>query len=345
MSDNIKKTMSFDRIILIILILVAILFPLVCSKNYIVGVGVNCFIFAALGIAWNIISGYGGQISWCHAAFVAIGAYTGFIFKNFFNLSPFISLLPAMAISYLAATLIGNVVFRYRGPFFAISTIAFAELLRVLLQYWAEVTGGASGMNIVYLGQDPLNLMFKTNTPFYYIMLIVLLAMLGIMYKIEHSRLGYALSAIKGNEDAAQALGIDTKRVKIQAFQISAAATSAIGVFYAFYLTFIDPKSICGLDLSVKIGACVILGGLGTFYGPVLGAFVIVPLIEISSVLLGAEGGTQLLYGLALVLVMIFQPQGLINLFRKSKSGRAEDLLLSSSLTDGKTIKKDEGKI
>jgi branched-chain amino acid transport system permease protein len=315
---GIKKLVSIKNLIFLLLGIGFLILPQILKNNYVISTIVYCFSFAAFGVAWNLIGGYGAQISWCHAAFVAVGAYTSFIAYGAFNMSPFLSMPIGMALSYLLATIIGRATFRLRGSYFSIATIAFAEIVRILLLYYKTITGGASGKYITFSKESFLNLTFKKDTPFYYIMLVVLVIVLLITAKFEKSKIGYYLGAIKGDEDAAMSLGIPAFKIKLTAFQLSAVITSAIGTIFAFFLTYIDPTSVGSMTLSVKIGVVAIIGGVGTLWGPVLGAFLIVPLIELTSVLLGQKGGSQLLYGLALVLVVIFRPNGLIGLIKKT---------------------------
>lgn len=312
-----KRILSVRKCLGVLAVLFLMFLPPVFGlSNYLIGVLTTCFMFAALGLSWNIVAGYGGQISWCHAAFVSIGGYTGIILFNNFTLSPFVGMLAAMAISYGFATIIGTATARFRGSVFAITTIAFSELLRVILLNTSKFTGGAAGITLKFNRKlcGWQNIMFADNKPYYYLCLIVLLIAIGIMVLFTRSKTGYYLGAIKGDQDAAQSLGLNVQRIKLRSFQISAMMASAVGVVYCFYLSFADPYSTCGMDLSIKIGAVAILGGLGTIMGPVVGAFIIIPLIEVSSQLLGASGGTQVFYGLALILIMLFRPSGVVTL-------------------------------
>lgn len=310
--NNIGKYMA-----LFILLGVALLLPQFITSNYLISVFINCFIYASLGIAWNIISGYGGQVSWCHSAFVAIGGYTGILLYNNYGISPFLSIPVAMLISLVVASIIGSVSFRYRGPFFAITTIAFAEIVRVLLLHFVDFTGGSRGISVRFTSPSFINLMFRNDIPFFYIMLVGVIIMVMITMWFEKSKTGYYLKAIKNDEDAAISLGIRTSKVKLSAFQLSAMLTSVLGIILAFYMTYIEPQSISGLDISIKIGSIAIVGGVGTVLGPVLGAFVIIPLIELANIILGSSGGSQLLYGLALILVVLVEPRGIATLFSK----------------------------
>lgn len=310
-----KAPGSWLRIIGFVLLVIALIFPIFVSGNYLISILVSCFIFASLGVAWNIIGGYGAQISWCHAAFVSVGAYTNFILATNFGLSPFLTMPLGMLISFVLATVIGYGTFQLRGAYFSIATIAFAESVRILLQYCSGITKGAAGIYVTYRGNSFFDLTFKNDRPFYYIALFLLLITVFATYRFTKSKTGYYLSAIKGDEDATESLGIETFRVKLTAFQISAMMTSVVGAIYASFLTYIAPASTCGLDLSIKIGVIAIVGGIGTLWGPVLGAFIVIPLIELTSVLLGQHGGSQMLYGLLLIVIVIFRPAGVISLF------------------------------
>ena len=312
------KKIKTSYIVLGFGILILLLLPLVITNPYFITTLITTFIFAALGVAWNIIGGYGGQISWCHAAFVAIGAYTGFVAYKNFAISPFLTFPIGCIIAYILATAIGYGTFKLRGPYFSLSTIAFAEVIRILLLYFRDITNGANGLWLSYKEPDFFSLMFINDIPFYYIFIVLLALILVIAHLFEKSKTGHYLSAIKGDEDAATSLGIESFRVKVKAFQLSAVLASLIGTFYAFFLTYIDPTTVCGVDTSVRIGFMAIVGGLGTLWGPVLGAFVLIPFTNLVNLLFGDVGGAgQFAYGLILILIVIFKPEGLISLFRK----------------------------
>lgn len=324
-----EKKMTPKRIGLGILALAAaaaiLIFPQVVS-NYYVSIICQCLLFACFGVSWNMIGGYGAQISWCHSAFVAMGAYCNFILASNFNISPWLTMPLGMVVSYVLATIIGYGTFRLRGPYFSIATIAFAEACRLSINYFKGITKGSAGIYVTYRGNSLAALTFKNDIPFYYISLALLVFILVITYIFTQSRTGKFLGAIKGDEDAAESLGIETFKVKLHAFQASAVFCAMAGAIYASFMTYISPTAICGMDLSIKIGIVAIVGGVGTLFGPVLGAFIVVPLIELTSKLLGAVGGSQLLYGLLLVVIVIFRPQGIISLFTR-KSSKKEALI------------------
>lgn len=316
MLNILSKSRKIPWWVIMAAIVLMCLVPFAVKTNYVISILTYCLAFAAFGSAWNLIGGYGGQISWCHSAFVAIGAYTGYICLKFFSLSPWLTMPIGMVISFLFATLIGYGTFKLTGAYFSLSTMAFAEILRILLLYFKNQTGGAAGIYVSYTGQTLKNLAFDNDIPFYYLMLAVLLIVIVIVSIFEKTKTGNYLRVIKEDETAALSLGIEAFKVKLTAFQLSAVIASAVGVIYGFFLGFVDPISVCGNDFAVKIGLVAIIGGLGNLMGPVLGAFIIVPLTEFASILFGARGGSQLLYGLGIILIVLFMPDGLIQVFK-----------------------------
>jgi branched-chain amino acid transport system permease protein len=324
MNAFLQKYLSGRYLIICIFGLLLLAIPALNPGNYFITIIIQCMVFAIFGLSWNILGGYGAQISWCSAAFVAIGAYSNFIFSTNpngvlgadanFGLSPFLTLPVGMALSFIMATLVGYGTFRLRGPYFSIATIAFAEALRSAIQYFARHTKGAAGIYVTYHGPSFLKLTFSNDTPFYYIFIVLLVLAILFTYRFTKSKTGYYLSCIKGDEDAALSLGIETFKVKLRAFQISAMMMSIAGAFYGSFLTYISPFSTCSFDLSIKIGVVAIVGGISTLWGPVLGAFAVIPLIEITGKLLGGRGSGTIAYGFMLIIIVIFCPKGLIHL-------------------------------
>ena len=298
---------------------ILLIIPLFVTSNYHISILITCMAFSVFAVAWNIIGGYGNQVSWASSAFVAIGAYTNFILGAggpfAFEVSPFVSLPLGMVLSYIMATIIGYGSFRLRGAYFAIATIAFAEAFRSAIQFFSDFTRGTIGLFVPYRGNNFWGLSFSNDRPFYYIFVILLVLSLVFCNWFVKSKTGYYLSCIKGDEDAAQSLGIETFKIKLRAFQVSAVMMAVAGAFYASFLTFISPASTASFNLSIMIGIAAIIGGTGTLWGPVLGAFIIVPLIEIAGIWLGASGASNVLYGLLLVVMVMYRPQGLITVF------------------------------
>lgn len=317
--------------------------------NYIITIIIQCLAFAIFGICWNILGGYGAQISWCSAAFVAIGAYTNFILQREFKISPFLTLPLGVVLSLIFATMIGYGTFRLRGPYFSIATIAFAETLRSVIQYAQGITKGSAGIYVTFKRDSFWMLTFRNDTTFYYIMFALMMLAVYAAYRFTKSKTGYYLSCIKGDEDAAQSLGIETFKVKLRAFQISAMMMSVGGAFYGSFLTYISPFSTASFDLSIQIGVVAIVGGISTLWGPVLGAFVVVPLIEITGKLLGQRGSSTIFYGLLLIVIVIYCPKGLIHLFsvvrnKIFKTNYGEDIGQGSGVRDLKASLRVSGR-
>jgi branched-chain amino acid transport system permease protein len=295
--------------------LIALLLLPLAADEYLLHMAVLVLLYAYLSSAWNILGGYAGQHSLGHAVFLGIGAYASTYLFVQWGLSPWIGMWVGGALSALAGWFIGYLCFRYglKGPYFALVTIALAEAC-VYLASNADVIGGAMGMEVKWMGQRPDLMQFDGKAGYYYI--ILALTVLGIIITrwLCHRRPGFQWMAVRENEDAAEALGVDTLRTKIQATALSAAMTAIGGTFYAQYFTYINPRSVFGEGPSVQILLFAIIGGLGTVWGPAVGALVLVPIAEIARAKLGGSfgGAHLLLYGGVMVLVMLFMPKGII---------------------------------
>jgi len=273
------------------------------------------FLFAAVAAAWDLIGGYAGQLSLGHAAFFAIGSYTSVLLLQLSGLTPIIGGLLGAALAALVALGIGYVVFRFRGVFFAMTTIALAEIFRALLLHFQSLTQGDNGLALPFKGERPLDLMFRSEVPFYFIALGLLVGTLWLTAAMRRSRIGYYLRAIRDDQDAAESLGVSSRRAKLFAFVLSAALTALVGTVYAFDIGFINPDSTASLALSIQIAIMAIVGGVGTLAGPVLGAGVIIALTQLTNATLGARGGASTaLYGLLVVFTVLIQPAGLMAL-------------------------------
>lgn len=283
------------------------------------------FLFATLGIAWNLIGGYGAQLSLGHSAFLAIGAYASVILLRNYNVTPLVGAGVGAALAAVAAVIIGYPCFRLRGPYFTLSTIAFAEILRILLTHFSDFTGGAEGIPIPFRGQNILNLQFYSKVPYYYLTLGLLIAVFLLARHLERSRLGYHLAAIREDQDAAESLGIRSYRVKLITLVVSAMITAVAGAMYAVIVGYIDPGSTAGQAMATEIAVVAIVGGIGTLWGPILGATVVISLTEITNALLGASrgGASMVLYGLLLMVIVLVRPGGLISFFRRNRKSRS----------------------
>jgi branched-chain amino acid transport system permease protein len=299
-----------------VLILIAIAVPFFLEpRGYTVRILCLVLLFAALGQAWNIIGGLANQMSLGHAAFFGIGAYTSTLLLIHYKLSPWFGMLAGAALGALAAFLLSLPTMRLRGHYFALATLAFGEVMRVIANAWKPLTGGAVGLSVPF-GPDSLAMLqFKAPRPYYWLMLGALIFVTGIFVVIRNGKLGYRLRAVKEDPDAAEVIGVDTALEKTKAAVISGALTAALGTFYAQFQYFFDPDTVFGIaSVSIRVALLPIIGGIGTAIGPILGAFFIIPLEELANTVLSsrAAGFSQLVYGLALVIVIIIQPRGFV---------------------------------
>ena len=290
-------------------------------------------LLAAIGAsAWNLIGGYAGQVSVGHAVFFCAGAYAALAVYHHFGLPPLAGIPVGALIAVLIAALIGTPTLRLSGHYFSMATIAVAELVRVLITNW-EWVGGAQGISGPAVSRTPLDLTFTSALPYYYLFLAVLAGVLWITWRIETSRMGFYLRAIKDSERAARSLGVAAGRYKLYAYMLSAGLTAVAGSLYALMFGFIDPDSGFGILISVKMLIVAALGGSGLLLGPLIGAMILVPLEEISNSLLGGKGAglTFVVYGAIIVVIARFLPSGILAVLLrgaappKSKPVRAEE--------------------
>lgn len=287
---------------------------------------ISILFFAYLGTCWNILGGYAGQFSFGHAAFFGLGAYTSTLLLLRLGLTPWLGMLAGGALAAAFGLFEGYLSFRYglRGPYFSLVTLAFAEMLRVVAVNWKAV-GSSLGL-VVPSGSSPAQFLFAGKLPYYYVILAMTLVALAITRLIERSRMGYALAAIRENEDAAEASGVNALATKLSAMAVSSFLTALGGTFYAQYFAYIDPSLTFGPAISIQGLLPAIVGGAGTVVGPLLGSFVLTPISELTrAVLRGRAGADVMLYGLILILVISFLPNGLVGLLRSRRptAGRA----------------------
>jgi branched-chain amino acid transport system permease protein len=273
---------------------------------------------AQAGVAWNILGGYAGQVSLGHAAFYGIGAYTSTQLLLVFGLSPWLGMLAGGVVAVLFALAIGWPCFRLKGHYFAMATIAIAEILQIVVTNW-DWMGGAVGLSLPLAEAGWWGFVFnKSKVPYYYIVLALLLLTIGASWLIERSFLGYYFRAIKDEPDAARSIGIDLKRYKLIAISISSFFTALGGTFYAQKELFIDPGSTMATSLSIKIALVAILGGVGSLGGPVVGAVILTAIEETTRAVYGGTGrGTDLIiYALLIIGVAVFYPSGITGWWR-----------------------------
>ena len=289
--------------------------------KYFLEILISVMFWAYLGSAWNILGGYGGQFSFGHAAFFGIGAYTSTLLLLRAGVSPWLGMLVGGGVAALFGLILGFLSFRYglRGPYFSLVTLAFAEMLRVIAVNWKAV-GSSLGLVLPSRGSAPAMFLFESKLGYYYVILAMMLGALAITWGIARSRLGYALVAVRENEDAAEAAGLDTLGVKLSGMLVSSFLTALGGTFYAQYWAYIDPSLTLGVSVSIEGLLRAIVGGAGTVWGPLLGSFVLTPISELTrAVLRGRTGADVMLYGLVLILVISFLPQGLMGWFSRTR--------------------------
>ncbi|MCX5883386.1 MAG: branched-chain amino acid ABC transporter permease [Deltaproteobacteria bacterium] len=301
-----------------------IILPLV-SSSFGQHVMIITFMFAMCGVAWNVMGGYAGMFSFGQVAFFGIGAYTSSFMVLTFHLSPWIGLVAGGVLSSLLAALIGYPCSKLRGHYFAIASIAFAEIVRIVFNNW-KMVGAAEGLTLPMVKESLVHFMFHSSKlPYYYIMLLFLLIAVAVCYWVSTSKMGYYFRAIKESHEIAEVLGVNVVRYRLFAIMISAFLTSMAGTFYAQYILYIDPESVMILAISVQIVLVAMLGGANTVLGPVVGAAILIPLSEYSRAWLGYKGTgvDMILYGTLITVISMYQPAGvwgaITNLMRRGK--------------------------
>ena len=295
--------------------LVSAVLPLVVRTDYALQVLFRIYLFAALGLAWNLLGGYAGQLSLGHAAYFGAGAYGLALFSGRMGASPWVGLALGVLVALACALLIGGVSFRLRGPYFALSTIAFAEILRLVVKNLPRLTGGDVGLQVPALFHGDV------NRSFLWAAVALCAASFFLTVAVARSRFGYSLLAIREDEDTALSVGIATTRNKQVALAMSAALTALGGGLYASIFLFIVPDQVLSLDVSNEIAIIAMLGGAGTLVGPVVGAVVLESASEVFKN--SFQEAHQLIFGLLLVVVVLFLPEGIVGTLTRWCSSRS----------------------
>jgi branched-chain amino acid transport system permease protein len=290
-------------------LLSALSVPLWTDDAFVLQLLFRVAIFAVVGIAWNLIGGYGGQLSLGHSAYFGLGSY-GFSLLGLALRVPLgAALLLGAAVACLFALVIGSITFRLRGPYFVLSTIATAEIVRIVALN-ARFTHGAIGLLSPSLFQNP-----GVDAKFYVASLVLLAAALGLAEWIDGSRFGYRLLAIRENEDTAMAVGVDPARSKLLALLPSALFTALAGGIYASYSGFVGPESVLTIDISVQAAVVALLGGVATVWGPLVGSAILTLCAELFKAYF--KEAHLLIYGSLLVAVVLFLPDGVVGLGKR----------------------------
>ncbi|MDJ0950162.1 MAG: branched-chain amino acid ABC transporter permease [Alphaproteobacteria bacterium] len=306
----------FDTILGPLVVLALLIGFAFVGDNYFLRLATFMLMYAVLALSWNFIGGMAGYPSFATAAFFGLGAYCGAILQKA-GVPMFLSWAAAGLFTGVFAMLLGRAILHLKGHYFAIASLIVAEALREVVNTWTELTGGGMGLNLPVLQMDVTD----QARFFFFAMLVVAASTFVLSAVVIRGKLGFGLSCIKQNEDAANILGVDATRYKVFAFVLSAVFVGPAGAIYAGWVNYIEPADAFDVLLSVKPIVMVILGGAGTLYGPVVGAFAFLILEEVvwRNVLTFHSG----LLGLLIVLLVLFMPQGLIRvtarrLFRRT---------------------------
>jgi branched-chain amino acid transport system permease protein len=292
--------------------------PLVVHNSFLLHVCILAFMWTVLGEAWNVLGGYAGQVSFGHAAFFGLGSYVTIILYLKGGVAPWWG-IPLGGLAAAAFSIpIGLIAFRLRGPYFSLATLAVAELAKLVALNWEWATNGPTGFLITTL--PPLHLFgvtvnWESKTPFYFVAFALMTLSMAAVALLARSRLGAFLVAIRENEEAAEAVGIDTVRAKVLTLALSGFLAGTGGGFYAFYFRYVDPDAVLNLGISMEMVFIAMVGGLGTVAGPLIGAVFLTTVGE--AVRERFQVGHLIFYGLFMMLVIRFLPEGIWGWVRK----------------------------
>ena len=324
--ESLTHLFNAKRIWFSLAIVLLLFLPLLVKNDYYLGLVVMVMMWSVMGMSWNLLGGYAGQVSFGHALFFGVGAYTSCLLHVKLGVSLWAGLVIAGVAGALISVPIGLICFRLRGPYFALSVLAFSEVMRLLTLHWKSLTEGAVGILLIFPVVD-------SKAGFYYLILAILLLAILAIYFLVRSRAGYYFVAIREDENAAEALGIHPVKYKLFALVVSAFFTGVMGSFYANYTNFIDPYIVFSIvDVSIAVVLMVALGGIGTFWGPAIGAAVVVLLSE--GLRTAFAEVHVLVYGMLIILVILFLPQGI--------AGGIGGLFNKSSKKNGSTDTKEQ---
>jgi branched-chain amino acid transport system permease protein len=306
-------------LLLLGLVLAALVVVPALANDYLLTVLILILYFAYTGQAWNILMGFAGQLSLGHALYVGLGAYASAALYVHFGIGPWLGMPVAILISAACGFIIGFLAFRFGvgGVYFAILTIAFCEFTRIGFDHFAWV-GGSAGLFLPVANYSHNDIWYLRGQPvmFYYVILTLTVAAFVMCHALLRSRIGYYWQAIREDEPAARALGINTFRYKMLAIMISSGMTAPAGVFYAFYYNNLFPEQTFFILRSIEIILGPIIGGVGTLFGPVIGAFLLTGLSEglqelLTNYGLDTPGAKRVFYGVCLMLVVMVLPNGI----------------------------------
>jgi branched-chain amino acid transport system permease protein len=313
-----KSSANINMVLGLPLLCAGVVLPLFVTDSYALHSLTMILYFAYMASAWNFVCGYVGQLSLGHSVFAGVAGYVTVLLFTGAGLSPWLGMVAGGLAAAALSVCIGYPTFKLKGPYFTLTTIAFAEIVRIWIENTDEFLGiplkGAQGLVIPPSAAGWVAFQFDGKVPYYYIILTMLVVMLLATVALERSRLGYYLKAIRGDEAAAQAVGVSTTRYPLIALAISAFMTGLGGAFYAQFFRYINPERNMGMDLSIDAAIMAIVGGQGTVIGPVIGAFVLHPIAEFARAYLAGRflGLHLVIYGVVLVVAVLYFPKGII---------------------------------
>ena len=319
-----RSLRSSEKLIAAVTFAIVLCLPFFLSFNpYYLSIFVSALILGSVSLAWNFLAGGCGQVSFGHAAFFGIGAYASALLVMKSDWNPFLAMIAAAFIGVVGALIIGIPAFRLRGPYFALSILGFAEVMKLLTLNLTDLTEGSKGIyNISSL--PPVNLggmtfeFYISRTTNYYLAALLMFAVYLVIYFFRRSNTGLAMSAVRGDEETAAGIGVPVFRTKVTALIVSAFCTALMGAFYAHYIRFLNPDSAFDGYWSVMPIVGSLFGGIGTLIGPSIGALVITALDEFVFKRF-FETGHKLFFGLLLAMVIVWTPVGLLGKWMKRK--------------------------
>jgi len=292
------------------------LFPKLIGNSFSGHVLILVLLFASMAQSWNILGGYCGQVSFGHSVFFGIGAYGAGMAMVTYHVPPWSGAIAGACIAALVAIVISYPCFRLKGHYFAIATFAIVEIFNRLFMVWDWI-GGAMGLDYPILDDGWKYFMWSsTKTGYYYGALALFVLVFSLVRWIEQHRLGYYLRAVREGQETAESLGVNSTVVKLSAMALSAFLAALCGAFFAQYNYRVDPPMVMSLDMSMRFVLITILGGVGTFYGPLLGAAILIPLQEYTRAYMGhlGTGVDLIIFGLIIILMMVRQPRGIMGI-------------------------------
>lgn len=304
-----------------------LVFPVLPHSSFAMATMIQFLMFSVYGMGWNTIGGYGGQVDLGKAQYVGIGAYTTAVMMIRWDVPFWVSLPIGMGLAICWSFIIGYPLFRLKGHYFAIATIATSLILKDLFESWSFI-GGARGLKIPLRGDMPNFLYIQFRQDYYYYYIILAFFFVGLFYLnwFRKSRIGFQLRCLRDNEEVARSLGIDAHWAKIKAYATATAFVAAVGSFHACYNFNIEPEDTMSLDLSVLIALMAMLGGAGSLWGPILGAAILVPMKNYLGAWFGAKAGLVgldlIIYSTIIMLVAAFEPRGVWGLITRLRQRR-----------------------